>query len=95
MRFFKMENADGSLRSIGTGMGGTEITREEYLSALDTIRAKADWVNRVFQGAAQLSDVPPEWQEEVERRVAERAARVDDPELTEAEALEILLGGAE
>lgn len=73
MRYYKLiEN--NKLIAIGTGLGGTEITKEEYESLLAEIRAKADLVVRVYNAEITIEDVPIEWQEEIERRVAERIA---------------------
>lgn len=74
---------------------GTKITAAEYAAALEEIKAKAAWVDKVCTGAAVIEDVPEEWQEEIRGRAAERQAEDTDPELTDAEALAIILGGAE
>ena len=74
---------------------GAEITAEEYSAALEEIKAKAAWVDKICTGSAVIEDVPEEWQEEIRGRAAERQAEDTDPDLTDAEALAIILGGAE
>lgn len=71
MRYYKLiENK--ILVSIGTGPGGIEITEEEYNRILTEIRKKAALVNQLYSGEITISDVPTEWQEEIQRRVDER-----------------------
>lgn len=71
MRYFKLiEN--NKLIAIGTGLSGTEITKEEYESLLTEIRTKAELVNKLYNDEITIEDVPTEWQEEIQRRVNER-----------------------
>lgn len=96
MRFYAQYNSDNTLLAIGTGPGGVEITEEEYNRLLAEIREKADYVNKVYSGEISLSDVPEDWQEEIQRRVDERIAQqgaADDQEISADEALDIILGG--
>jgi len=72
MRYYAQYNENGTLLAIGTGYGGVEITEEEYNTLLAEIRAKAELVNQLYSGEIVLSDVPAEWQEEIQRRVDER-----------------------
>lgn len=74
MRYYAQYNESNILIAIGTGYGGTEITEEEYNTLLSEIRTKADLVNRLYNGEITISDVPEEWQEEIQRRVDERIA---------------------
>lgn len=93
MKCYKNLSPDGILKSIGTGMGGTEITEAEYFAERSTIRAKVEWVNKVWNGSATLEDVPSEWREEVERRVSERVAAAEaDPEVSDEDAFAELMG---
>ena len=96
MRYYKtIEN--NTLLAIGTGPGGVEITEEEYNALLTEIRTKADLVDSLYNGEITISDVPTEWQEEIQRRVDERIAaegEADEQELSAEEALDIILGGA-
>lgn len=84
MRYYKSYDETGKLISIGTGFGGIEISEQEYNSLLAMIREKAALVNALYSGEITLSDVPTEWQEEIQRRVDERIAA--DQEAEEAEA---------
>lgn len=74
MRYYAQYNDSGKLLAIGTGYGGTEITKDEYDRLLTEIREKADLVNKLYNGAITIDDVPSEWQEEIQRRVDERIA---------------------
>ena len=74
MRYFAKRNESGDLLAIGTGPGGVEISEQEYNSLLAMIREKAELVNALYSGEITLSDVPSEWQEEIQRRVDERIA---------------------
>lgn len=75
---------------------GAEITAEEYNAAMVVIQEKAEWVNRICNGTANIEDAPAEWREEIAKYVAERQAQIDDdPELTAEEALHIIVGGAQ
>lgn len=95
MRYYALYDND-KLTAIGTGHGGTEITEKEYNQLLTEIRAKVKWVNDVYSGTP-ISDVPVEWQEEIQRRVNERIEseaqqsqeQVSDSEL--AQAVEAIL----
>lgn len=96
MRYYAQYNKNGTLIAIGTGYGGVEITEEEYNGLLVEIRVKAELVNRLYNGEIVLSDVPAEWQEEIQRRVNERIeaeGTAEEQELSAEEALEIILGG--
>lgn len=72
MRYYAQYNEFGKLIAIGTGNGGTEITEEEYNTLLSEIREKAWLVDALYNDEITLSDVPPEWQEGIQRRVNER-----------------------
>lgn len=84
MRYFKIIK-NGSLIAIGTGPGGTEITEAEYNALLAEIRAKAQFVDDVYNGVKTLDDVPAEWRDEIQRRVTERqeAEAKAEPEQSE------------
>jgi len=73
MRYYKLIE-ENKLIAIGTGSGGTEITKEEYETLLAEIREKASLVDKLYNGEITLSDVPTEWREEIQRRVDERIA---------------------
>ena len=73
MRYFA-QYENNKLIAIGTGNGGTEITAEEYDSLLAEIRTKAELVDKLYNAEITIEEVPSQWQEEIERRVAERIA---------------------
>lgn len=96
MRYYAQYNSDSRLIAIGTGPGGVEITEAEYSRLLTEIREKAALVDKLYTGEITLSDVPPEWQEEIQRRVDERIAQqgtIDEQDISAEEALDIILGG--
>lgn len=96
MRYFAQYNESGGILSIGTGSGGVEITEAEYNRLLSEIRTKASLVDQLYSGEITITDVPTEWQEEIQRRVDERIAAegaADEQELSAEEALDIILGG--
>ena len=96
MRYYAQYNDSGKLIAIGTGNGGTEITKAEYNALLSEIREKAALVNKLYNGEITIDDVPTEWQEEIQRRVNERIAAegaVEEQDLSAEEALNIILGG--
>ena len=72
MRFYAQYNEYNTLIAIGTGPGGVEITESEYNRLLTEIRTKAALVDSLYNGEITISDVPAEWQEEIQRRVEER-----------------------
>jgi hypothetical protein len=95
MRYYKLIEND-TLIAIGTGYGGTEITEEEYNRLLTEIRTKASLVDQLYNGEITISDVPTEWQEEIQRRVDERIeleGTLEDQDISAEEALDIILGG--
>lgn len=96
MRYYAQYNDSGKLIAIGTGPGGTEITKAEYNALLAEIREKAALVEQLYNGEITIDDVPTEWQEEIQRRVNERIAAegaAEEQDLSAEEALNIILGG--
>ena len=96
MRYYAQYNDSGNLIAIGTGAGGTEITEAEYNRILAEIREKAALVDSLYNGEITISDVPAEWQEEIQRRVEERIAtegEAAEQDISAEEALDIILGG--
>lgn len=80
MRYYAQYNESNKLIAIGTGYGGIEITEEEYNTLLSEIRTKAELVNKLYAQEITISDVPTEWQEEIQRRVDERIAAEGEAE---------------
>ena len=96
MRYYAQYNDTGKLIAIGTGPGGVEITESEYNALLAEIREKAALVDKLYSGEIALSDVPTDWQEEIQRRVDERIAaegEAAEQDIPAEEALDIILGG--
>ena len=95
MRYYARYN-ENRLIAIGTGAGGTEITKEEYDRLLAEIRTKAELVDKLYKEEITIDDVPAEWQEEIQRRVDERIAEegtLEEQEISAEEALDIIVGG--
>ena len=74
MRYYARYTDSGTLIAIGTGPGGTEITKAEYNALLSEIREKAALVDKLYSGKITIDDVPTDWQDEIQRRVNERIA---------------------
>ena len=74
MRYYAQYNDSGKLIAIGTGPGGTEITKAEYNALISEIREKAALVDKLYSGEITIDDVPTDWREEIQRRVNERIA---------------------
>lgn len=95
MRYY-VQYRDDKLLAIGTGLGGVEITKEEYDRLLAEIQQKAALVDALYGGEITISDVPTDWQEEIQRRVDERITTegtIDEQDIPAEEALDIILGG--
>ena len=86
MRYYKYVESN-TYFFIGTGYGGTEITEAEYNALLSMIREKADLVDKLYNGEITISEVPEDWQEEIQRRVDERRVW-EEENADEAEATE-------
>ena len=87
---------NGVLHSIGIGLDGVEITKEEYETLSNEIREKAVLVNQLYNGEITIDSVPAEWQEEIQQRVDERISadgEAEDQDISAEEALDIILGG--
>ena len=86
MQYYKILQ-DGYIISVGKGAGGEDLTESEYTQILDSIRNKPTAPDGY--GYRLKSDLT--W-ERLELPVSPEDA---DPDLTDAEALAIILGGAE
>lgn len=88
MRCYKQLTSDAAyIRAIGTGYGGTEITKTEYDSILSAIQSRPSESGKGYRLKTDLTweayDLPPEPEPS------------DDDELSDSAALNILLGGAD
>ena len=98
MRYYKMTDDAGNLTAIGTGVGGTEITAEEYTALANEIAEKAELVASLAAGEITEAEIREDWREEIVRRAGETSTGQDlytEDELsamTNAE-LEIILAG--
>lgn len=86
MRYYAQYDDTGKLLAIGTGPGGTEITETEYNDIMAIIQSCPNVEGKGYRLKADLTweeyDLPPELEPS------------DEDELSDAEALNILLGGA-
>ena len=98
MRYYKMTDAYGNLKAIGTGDGGVEITEKEYAALSAEIAEKAALVAALAAGEITDAEICEDWRDEIVRRAGEINAGKDlytEAELsamTNAE-LEIILAG--
>lgn len=74
MKYFAQYDSEGTLLVVGTNIGGTEITKEEYEKLVAIIKEKNVLEDKLCKGEITISDVPAEWQEEIARRVDDRIA---------------------
>ena len=85
MRYYK-NISDNYILAIGTGCGGEEISEQEYNEIMFIIRSCPNEEGKGYQLKADLTweeyDLPPEPEPS------------DDDEISNGEALDILLGGA-
>ena len=86
MRYFAQYNDSGTLLAIGTGPGGVEITESEYNGIMAVIQNRPQADGKGYRLKTDLTweeyDLPP------------KPEPSDEDELSDAEALDILLGGA-
>lgn len=85
MRYYK-QLSDNYIIAIGTGTGGTEITETEYNSILSVIQSRPTSETQGYRLRTDLTweayDLPPEPEPS------------DEDEISNEEALNILLGGS-
>lgn len=98
MRYFKEYDEKGWISAIGAGdaLNGIEITQEEYETLLVEIEAKMEYTDRLYRKEISIDDVPAEWQEEVQARVAGMIADAgpyDTTQISDSEAIRIITGG--
>ena len=86
MRFYK-QTSNNYIIAVGTGAGGTEITEAEYNAILAIIQNRPNADGKGYRLKTDLTweeyDLPPEPEPS------------DEDELSDVEALNILLGGAQ
>lgn len=85
MRYNK-QTSNNYILAIGTGQGGTEITEAEYNNIMSIIQARPQAEGKDYKLKADLT-----W-EEYDLLPAPELS--DEDEISNDEALEILLGGA-
>lgn len=86
-RYYKMyDDSNSYIIAIGTGYGGTEITEEEYNSLLTLIRNRPTPPS----GKDYKLTTSLEWEEYDLPPVPEPS---DEDEISDSEAISILLGG--
>ena len=68
MRYYKMTDAVGNLTVIGTGVGGVEISAEEYAELSAEIAEKAALVDALAVGRISAAEIREDWREEIVRR---------------------------
>lgn len=85
MRYYK-QISDDYILAIGTGTGNTEIPESEYNEIMTVIQSRPQTDGKGYRLKTDLTweeyDLPPE------------PGPSDEDELSDAEALDILLGGA-
>lgn len=90
MRRYAQYDSSGQLIGIGLGVGGVEISTEEYERFYATTREKAGYVAAVQAGKMDIADVPQAYRAEVAEIVQRRNAESEDEEATEADYLDAL-----
>ena len=88
MIYYKQLSSDAAyIIAVGTGYGGTEITKTEYDSILTAIQSRPSESGKGYRLKTDLTweayDLPPEPEPS------------DDDEISDTAALNILLGGAD
>ena len=87
MRHFAKHDETGKLIAVGTGKGGTEITKEMYDSLMAEIAEKAELVDKYHANQITLEDVPAKWRDEIQCRVAARIAAEQEREASDEEII--------
>lgn len=85
MMYYVQYNDSGNIQAIGTSIGGTEITESEYNEIMSLIQNRPQADGKGYRLKADLTweeyDLPPEPEPS------------DEDELSNDEALNIILGG--
>lgn len=88
MRYYAQYDENNKLLAIGTGCGGTEISKEQYDALYAEIRSKGEYVYKLYKEEISINDVPQEWQEEIQNRVNEMIERQNAYQASEISANE-------
>lgn len=91
MRYYA-EYDNGEIVVVGTGLGGTEITEDEYNAVLAEIEKKRLLADRLYAGEITAADVPEKWRAEVQQTVDDRRAIEAEEEPDYEKAWKILIG---
>ena len=83
MRYYKMTDAYGNLKAIGTGDGGVEITAEEYAALYTDIADKTVLVAKLAAGEITAADIREAWREEIIRRAEAEEMKLQATAYTE------------
>ena len=98
MRYYKMTDAEGNLKAIGTGSGGAEISADEYAALSREIAQKSALVASLIAGEIAEADIREDWREEIVRRAEAISAHAEGytqemlEAMTNAELERILYG---
>lgn len=104
MYYYKVLNGNGDVAYLitydqqpnTTDPSYIEITAEEYTAICDEINKKEKLAEQLYYGEITIDDVPEEWREEVQGRtngMVKRFGEYDPDEISDAEALNIIMGG--
>lgn len=89
MRYYAKYN-NGVLVCVGTGLGGEEITEEQYHAMREEIHEKNRYTDLLCSGEVTMEEVPEQWRAELERRIAESSEVELSAEEALAELVEVL-----
>ena len=97
MRYYKIIRENKS-PIIGTGYDGIEITEEEYNSILKERQEKSELIDKLVMNLITEEEIKPKWREEIVSQAKlikqlDRYASSDEAELSDNEAIKIILGG--
>ena len=98
MRYYKVTGEGGRVYVVGIGLGGIEISEEEYDRLKSEMHAKSDLADELYWGKIAIEAVPEEWREEVREYVDARIAEcgtAEEQDISDSEALAIILGGTD
>lgn len=70
MRYFAKYSGE-KLVAVGIGLGGEEITEEQYNAMREETHEKCRYVDLLCRDEITMEEVPERWRAEIERRFAE------------------------